>query len=108
MGREISGGFGATLEVQSLKGAHVGDEVTISYQNGVVRKYTIKGIYTTVFPLSDMSIFVTNKEMESVLGLHDRASEILIKTDESYSEDYYIDQLRRAGIDIRTAESFLL
>ena len=100
MGREISGGFGATLEVQSLKGAHVGDEVTISYQNGVVRKYTIKGIYTTVFPLSDMSIFVTNKEMESVLGLHDRASEILIKTDESYTEQYYTDQLRQAGVEL--------
>ncbi|MGD0857005.1 MAG: FtsX-like permease family protein [Dehalococcoidia bacterium] len=100
MGREISGGFGATLEVQSLKGANVGDEITISYQNGIVRKYTIKGIYTTIFPLSDMSIFITHKEMESVLGLHDRASEILIKTDESYPEQYYIDQLRRAGIEL--------
>ncbi len=100
MGREISGGFGATLEVQSLKGAQVGDEITVSYQNGVVRTYKIKGIYSVVFPLSDMSIFVTRKEMESVLGLHDRASEILIKTDESYPETYYIDQLRRAGIEL--------
>jgi putative ABC transport system permease protein len=100
MGREISGGFGATLEVQSLKGAKVGDDINVTYQNGVARKYTIKGIYTTVFPLSDMSIFVTQKEMESVLGLHDRASEILIKTDESYPEQYYIDQLRRAGIEL--------
>jgi putative ABC transport system permease protein len=100
MGREISGGFGASLEVQSLKGAKVGDEITISYQNGVNRKYTIKGIYTTVFPLSDMSIFVTHKEMESVLGLHDRASEILIKTDESYTEQYYTDQLRQAGVEL--------
>lgn len=100
MGREISGGFGASLEVQSLKGARVGDEVTLSYQNGVVRKYTIKGIYNTDFPLSDMAVFITHKEMESVLGIHDRASEILIKTDESYPEDYYIDQLRRAGIEM--------
>jgi putative ABC transport system permease protein len=100
MGREISGGFGASLEVQSLKGARVGDDVNVSYQNGVVRKYTLKGIYTTDFPLSDMAVFVTQKEMESVLGIRDRASEILIKTDESYSEDYYIDQLRRAGINL--------
>jgi putative ABC transport system permease protein len=100
MGREISGGFGASLEVQSLKGARVGDDVTVSYQNGIVRKYTIKGIYTTNFPLSDMSIFVTQKEMESVLGIRDRASEILIKTDETYPEQYYIDQLRLAGIEM--------
>ena len=110
MGREISGGFGASLEVQSLKGARVGDEVTLSYQNGVARKYTIKGIYTTDFPLSDMAVFVTQKEMESVLGIRDRASEILIKTDESYPEDYYIDQLRRSGIsmpDIKPWKEFI-
>lgn len=101
MGREISGGFGASLEIQSLKGVKVGDEITIKYQNGVTRRYTVKGIFATVFPLSDMSIFVTNKEMESVLGLHDRASQILIKTDETYPEQYYIDQLRQAGIALQ-------
>jgi putative ABC transport system permease protein len=101
MGREISGGFGASLEVQSLKGAKVGDEITIKYQNGVTRDYKIKGIYATVFPLSDMSLMVTHKEMESVLGLHDRASLILIKTDESFSEQYYIDKLRQAGVELQ-------
>jgi putative ABC transport system permease protein len=38
--------------------------------------------------------------MESVLGLHDRASEILIKTDESYTEQYYTNQLRQAGVEL--------
>ena len=110
MGREISGGFGAALEVQSLKGAGVGDEITVYYHNGVVRDYTIKGIYSTVFPLSDMSIFVSQKEMESVLGIHDRASQILVKTDESYPESYYIQKLRDAGIqlqDIQPWEDFI-
>jgi len=110
MGREISGGFGAALEVQSLKGANIGDKITVYYHNGVVRDYTIKGIYSTVFPLSDMSLFVTQKEMESVLGLHDRASEILVKTDETYPESYYIQKLRQAGIemeDIKPWEDFI-
>jgi len=110
MGREISGGFGAALEVQSLKGARVGDKITVYYHNGVVREYTIKGIYSTVFPLSDMSIFITQKEMESVLGIHDRASQILVKTDEDYSESYYIQKLRQAGIemeDIKSWEDFI-
>jgi putative ABC transport system permease protein len=100
MGREVSGGYGASLEVQSLKGVNIGDEVTIFYHNGVTRKYTIKGIYATVFPLADMTVFVTHKEMESVLGLHDRASEIIIRTDEAYPEAYYIQELRRAGVDL--------
>ncbi len=99
MGREISGGFGASLEVQSLRGASVGDEVTVRYNNGVKRVYKIKGIYTTIFPLSDMGVFVTEREMESVLGVRNRASEILIKTDPVYSEDYYMNELRVAGLE---------
>jgi len=99
MGREISGGFGASLEVQSLRGANIGDEVTVQYNNGIKRVYTIKGIYTTIFPLSDMGVFVTEKEMESVLGVHNRASEILVKTDPVYSEEYYMRELRLAGLD---------
>jgi len=110
MGREVSGGYGASLEVQSLKGVDIGDEVTVFYHNGVVRKYTVKGIYATVFPLADMTVFVTQKEMESVLGIHDRASEIIIRTDEAYPEAYYIQELRRAGVelqDIRPWQDFI-
>ncbi len=99
MGREISGGFGASLEVQSLRGANVGDEVTVRYNNGIKRIYKIKGIYSTIFPLSDMGVFVTEKEMESVLGVHNRASEILVKTDPLYPEDYYMRELRLAGLE---------
>ena len=99
LGREISGGYGANLELQSLKGARVGGEIKVYYVNGIMRKYIIKGIYSTGFPLADMSIFVTENEMESVLNIHDRASKILIKTDESYPEEYYISMLRQAGLN---------
>ncbi|MCX5997336.1 MAG: FtsX-like permease family protein [Chloroflexi bacterium] len=110
MGREISGGYGAMLEVQSLKGVNIGDEVTVFYHNGVTRKYTLKGIYATAFPLADMTAFVTQKEMESVLGIHDRASEITIRTDDAYPEAYYIQELRKAGVelpDIRPYQDFI-
>ena len=110
MGREISGGYGAMLEVQSLKGVNIGDEVTVFYHNGVTRKYTLKGIYATAFPLADMTAFVTQKEMESVLGIHDRASEIIIRTDDAYPEAYYIQELRKAGVelpDIRPYQDFI-
>jgi len=110
MGREISGGYGASLEVQSLKGVNIGDEVTIFYHNGTTREYTIKGIYATAFPLADMNAFVTQKEMESVLGMRDRASEIIIRTDDAYPEAYYIQELRKAGVelqDIRPWQDFI-
>ena len=99
MGKEISGGYGASFQISSLKGARVGDEVTVAYGNGVKRDYKIKGIYNTYFPLADLSVFVTEKEMESVLGIHNRASEVLIKTDGSVPERVYIDRLRMMGIE---------
>lgn len=99
MGKEIAGGYGASFQISSLKGAGVGDEVTVVYGNGVHRTYKIKGIYNTYFPLADLNVFVTEKEMESVLGLHNRASEVLIKTDGSVPERVYIDRLRTMGIE---------
>jgi putative ABC transport system permease protein len=99
MGKEIAGGYGASFQISSLKGALVGDEVTVAYGNGVKRAYKIKGIYNTYFPLADLNVFVTEKEMESVLGIHNRASEVLIKTDGSVPERVYIDRLRMMGIE---------
>lgn len=98
LGREVSGGYGAGLEIQSLKGARVGDEITIHFSNGVTRDYTIKGIFVTKLPLSDMAVFITEKEMESVLGLHNRASEILVRLDQPGQEELYIQRLRQIGI----------
>jgi len=98
MGREVSGGYGAGLEIQSLKGAEVGDEITIHYSNGITRDYEIKGIFVTQLPMADMAVFVTEKEMESVLGLRDRASEILVRTDQRGQEELYIQRLRQIGI----------
>jgi putative ABC transport system permease protein len=99
MGKEIAGGYGASFQISSLKGARVGDEVSVAYGNGVKRDYKIKGIYNTYFPLADLNVFVTEKEMESVLGVHNRASEVLIKTDGSVPERVYIDRLRMMGIE---------
>ncbi|MBN1374824.1 MAG: FtsX-like permease family protein, partial [Dehalococcoidia bacterium] len=99
MGREISGGYNASYEQSSLKGAKVGDEVTVAYENGVVRTYTIKGIFVTNFMLADLNAFITEKEMESVLGVHNRASEMLVKTNSSFPESAYIDRLVRLGVE---------
>jgi len=99
MGREISGGYEASFEISSLKGARVGDEVTVTYGNGVKRDYKVKGIYMTHFPLADLNVFVTEKEMESVLQVHNRATELLVKTDGSVPESVYVDRLRMMGVE---------
>ncbi len=64
----------------NLGSVSVGDRITVSYSNGVVKSYRVKGIIKTGFGFSDIGIYVTNKEMESVLGVKDKASSILVKT----------------------------
>jgi len=66
--------------VANLGSVSVGDRVSITYSNGVVRSYRVKGVIKTGFGVSDIGIYVTNKEMESVLGVNDQASSILVKT----------------------------
>jgi putative ABC transport system permease protein len=99
MGREITGGHGASFEISSLKGAQIGDEITVTYGNGIKRTYKLKGIYNTFFPLADLNVFITEKEMESIIGVHNRATEILVKTDGSVPENVYIDRLRMMGVE---------
>lgn len=97
LGKEISGGFGASMENQSL-GVKVGNKINLSFKNGITREYTIKGIFDAKNIDSDMTAFVTKKEMESILGLSDRASEIIIKTKDTGNEGNYIKEFREIGI----------
>jgi putative ABC transport system permease protein len=107
MGREISGGYNGNYEQTSLKGARVGDEVTVAYENGVIRKYKIKGIFNTNFTLADLAAFVSEKEMESVLQVHNRASEILVKTNAFFPESTYVDRLIQMGIEPDQITTFM-
>ncbi len=97
LGRELSGGYGALIKLQSLD-VDIGDKINVQYSNGVSRRYTVKGIYATKFPLTDMGAFVTEKEMEGVLGLHDRASKVLIRTDTNGDQAALIQTLTERGL----------
>ncbi len=93
LGREISGGFEATLERASLGGVRVGDEVYVYYPNGISRKYTVAGIFATKSFLADAQAYVTKDEMEDVLGQHDLADEIIVKTATMGDENKYISKI---------------
>jgi len=103
LGKEISGGYGCTEEHKSLK-VSVGDEIKVAFSNGVQREYEVKGIFNTRFIDTDMFALITEKEMESVLGVRNRASEIIVKIDHTGEEASYIEEFRRIGLlkeDIR-------
>lgn len=67
----------------------VGNKVRVSYSNGVVKEYIVKGITFTNFMGSDDSVFVTTKEMDSVFSRKDWASSILVKTIEKDNPEKY-------------------
>jgi ABC-type lipoprotein release transport system permease subunit len=77
----LAGGY-AALAPSDLGGVRVGDRVQLTYANGILRTYTVKGIYDDTVGI--FQTFVTVKEAESVLGVADSASQIFVKTNSEY------------------------
>jgi putative ABC transport system permease protein len=98
LGKEIAGGYGGDLEHVSLGGVNVGDSIDVLFNNGVKRTYRIKGIFDVNFIQSDLMAFISQKEMESVLGIENKATQILIKTEDRGEEEKYIKQFLELGI----------
>ncbi len=97
LGKEISGGYDANLEYLSLE-VSVGDTIEAVFNNGVEREYKVGGIFSTKNTQADSLAFITEKEMESVLGSRNRASEIIVKIKEEGKEGDMIEALRKNGI----------
>ncbi|MEN6610839.1 MAG: FtsX-like permease family protein [Methanoregulaceae archaeon] len=66
-------------KVASLGGVKVGDTVTVTYGNGAIKNYRVKGIFQTDGVMIDSSAFVTRKEMDSVMQSHGEATAVLVK-----------------------------
>ena len=103
LGIEIAGGdLAQTAPNLTLGGAKVGEKVRLTYPNGVQREYRIKGIFRAREMLRvDHLAFVTRTEMASVLGrsvFNDRASQILVKVDDTSNEKWFIDEFKALGI----------
>ncbi len=97
IGKEVAGGYGSELDYLSL-GVSVGEKVDVFFSNGIKRQYTVKGIFSTKSTQVDQMVFITKKEMESVLRVHGWASEILVKIKDTGNEDKYIGEIRQLGL----------
>ncbi|MBN1375825.1 MAG: ABC transporter permease [Dehalococcoidia bacterium] len=113
LGVEIAGGNQAqTSDFLTLGGIHIGEKVQVTYPNGILREYTVKGIFRArEMMAADHLAFVTNREMVSVLGrsnFADRASEILVKADQNDIEDILASQLKalRTNLQVRTFKEY--
>ncbi len=98
LGKEIAGGYNGDTEHLSLGGVKVGDSIDVFFNNGVKRRYRVKGIFDVTFYYTNAIAIISQKEMESVLGLENTASQILIKTKETGNEGKYMKQFLELGI----------
>lgn len=97
IGNEVAGGPTAFFPKIGLGGVQVGDELLATYANGVTRRYTVVGIYRTGHDASDAIVYVTHKEMETVLGVRDVANEIMVRTKPD-TEESVVAAIRAAGL----------
>ncbi len=99
MGTTLAGQEGEEVGgLPSLQGVVVGSPVDVIYPDGKARTYRVKGIYETQSINIDAAAFVTSREMNGVLGLHDQASMILVKTVDNGREEEYKRELLSYGI----------
>lgn len=75
----LAGGYDVPAPGGDLGGAKVGDKVLVTFQNGTIRTYTIKGIYNDAIGI--FQVFITSKEAQTILSTYDNASQIYVKTD---------------------------
>ena len=104
LGVEIAGGVNAQSSgFLTLGGIQVGDKVRVTYDNGVMREYTVKGIFRAHESMqADHLAFVSRREMVSVLGrsqFYNRASEILVRADRPGLEETLAAELKSMGVD---------
>jgi len=82
LGVQVAGADKPDLELytRSLQTVHAGDDVTVTYANGVKKQYRVKGIFYTEFIQTDLQAFVAQDEFQTVLPLsQDQAASIHVK-----------------------------
>ncbi|MEI7425744.1 MAG: FtsX-like permease family protein [Candidatus Moraniibacteriota bacterium] len=102
LGANLSGGFG-TKQTNDLGGATIGSKIQVQYSNGIMRAYTIRGIFKLSMVGSVASTaFISSREAETVLSMYNSASEILVKADlEKQTLDEYVMRIKRVAPNLR-------
>ena len=83
LGIQLAGADRPDLEfyTRSLKKVHAGDKISVTYANGLEKRYTVKGIFYTEFVQTDLQAFVSDKEFRAVSLLNrNQAASIHVRT----------------------------
>jgi len=94
----VEGYFGSEI-YDNLGGVRVGSLVDVTYSNGVVRTYKVKGIMEGTFELVDLNALVHYKEIEEVYGLNgSKATSIVIRVRNTEDSAKVKEKIIAAGV----------
>lgn len=101
IGRQIAGGTDVEENALSLKGAKVGEKVTLVF-DGKPKDFTIKGIYNSNFVESDKRAFITEKALNQIIpSTKNKASTINIKLNSSANQDEVIGKVKNLDMNAK-------
>jgi putative ABC transport system permease protein len=103
LGIQLAGADDQSVELyaRSLRQVHAGDKVTVTYSNGVVREYKVKGIFRTGFIQTDLQAFISDVEYESVIpSADDMASSIHVKLKDNVASEEIIARMKKFRDDV--------
>jgi putative ABC transport system permease protein len=98
IGRQIAGGKDVELNSTSLKGAKVGDKITLTGDKGS-KEFTIKGIFYTKYINADARAFITEKALGQISSIKgDKSTTIIIKTAKGAKDKKIIEEVNKLNI----------
>jgi len=99
LGKEVAGGSDSNMNSASLKGAKVGDKITLS-MNGISKEFTVKGLFFTKFMFTDRYSFISQEALEQfVPSINNKTTSINVKIKNKGDEDKIIQKIRDSGIE---------
>ncbi len=98
IGADLIQSYASEDDTQKRLDVNVGDTIRLSFSNGYVKDYKVKGIFKTGSKFSDDKILINYGEYNNIFHTENVASKILIKLPERGSEDYYKQKIIDLGV----------
>ncbi len=99
LGRQLAGGPDVEMNSTSLKGAVVGDKVTLTI-GADAHDFTIVGIFYTKFIWTDQLGFISRKALDGMApSFHDKASSILVRLNHPDDQQVVMGRLEAEGVE---------
>lgn len=98
LGYRIAGTGNERDATPSLGGVDVGRVVEVTFPNGETRPFRVKGIVRSGSFSADSAAFIARKDYEEILGIADRAHQVLVRTAETGKEEEMRTTLLSYGV----------